>query len=158
MCVCAVTRTSIRLDKEDAMGEKEEIKNMQLFLRVSGDESPRLTMLPVGKSYPADMVLLPGCTVCAKEEYDEQDAWDGCGKVANMCREGFKISDSKADLYHRLEDAFAILEDLMVLMADEEEIGCLSIHALASKARENVVKAAQCVDLHLEPAEPAREV
>lgn len=130
---------------------------MQLFLKVSGGELPQLVMKPVKKdSYPANLVILPGCVAEIKEEFDENDAWTACGKVSELCRYGQKLVSDGAKttaLYDHLSDAYEILNDIMTLMADEAMIGCKSIYALASRVKEFLVSAGKCVDLDLEGTE-----
>lgn len=141
-----------KIEKKDGKGAATQM--MQLFLKVSGGELPQLVMQPVKKdSYPANLVILPGCVAEIKEEFDENDAWTACGKVSELCRYGQKLVSDGAKttaLYDHLSDAYEIIEDLMVLMADEANIGCKSIYALASRIREFVVMAGKCVDLNLE--------
>ena len=140
------------IEKKDGKGAATQM--MQLFLEVSGDECPRLVMKPVKEgSYPANFVKLPGCVAEIKEKFDENDAWEACGKVSELCRHGqeFVANGVKTTaLYDHLSDAHEILNDLMTLMADEAMVGCKSIYALASRIKEFLVAAGKCVDLDLE--------
>ncbi len=132
--------------------EERPISVMQMFLRVNGAEAPRLVMNPKGHPYPANLIPLPGCMYDAKDEYDENDAWEQCSKVAKACGEGISYQNDllKRDaIVDNLSGAHEILNDLMTLMADEAMVGCKSIYALASRIREFLVAAGKCVGADL---------
>ena len=118
---------------------------LQLYLKVNKGEAPRLVAQPADrKSYASDMVPLPGCIVESGRD------WDMCDKVAEMCRDGRKLDETrKSALHDHLEDAYSILEDLMVLMGDESQIGYKTVYAILDRIRWFVVAAGKCVDLDL---------
>ena len=133
------------------MENDNDTNMMQLFLRVDGDECPRLVMQPVkNDSYSANLVLLPGCVIKSKYEFDEDDAWKACTAVSDQCREGQLISTRRDEMCGNLFDALSVLDDLMLIMSEEANVGCKTVHAIAARVRELLVKAGECIDIDLE--------
>lgn len=150
------------MGKKDPEGGSDAAQMMRLFLKVNGDECPQLVMQPDGKgSYPANLVPLSGCSVMAKHEYDEEDAWAACSRVANACHEGHLLSAHRFQVHRNLVDACSVLNDLMFLMGDELEpgdvVGRPSIQALLSKAKDLVLSAGRGLDMEIDSQEPRDE-
>lgn len=129
---------------------------MQAFLKVNGDEAPQLVLLPKEKdSHPANLVLLAGVVVDGRPigKYSEEDAWNACSKVAEICREG-QESLSKVGLRNafceHLAYAYSILCDCAKECEGELTMSKETRETLIRSAIDRIVYAGNCMDFHLD--------
>lgn len=151
------SRKEKEMKDEKQSEEKGKTRLMQAFLKVSGDEPPRIVLQPKEKnSYPADYVPLKGVVVEMPEDeiaLTEDDAWTTCGRVADLCRLGHEVEENagnRSGLCEHLTYAYCILCDYMRekegywLMSNETS------ETLIRSAIERLVCAGKCVDFKLD--------
>lgn len=128
---------------------------MQAFLKVNGDEAPQLVFLPKEKdSYPANLVLLDGVVVDERPvgEYSEEDAWNACSKVAELCRAGqealSKVGQRNAFCEH-LAYAYSILCDCARECDGDWLMSKETWETLIRSAIDRIVSAGKCMDFNI---------
>ena len=128
---------------------------MQAFLKVNGDEAPQLVLIPKEKdSHPANLVLLEGVVVDGHPvgEYSEEDAWNACSKVAELCRAG-QESLSKVGLHNafceHLAYAYSILCDCAKECDGDWTMSKETWETLIRAAIDRIVSAGKCLDFNL---------
>lgn len=129
---------------------------MQAFLKVNGDEAPQLVLQPKEKdSHPANLVLLEGVVVEGRPigEYSEEDAWNACSKVAELCRAGSEAL-SKTGLRNafceHLAYAYSILCDCARECDGDWLMAKETWETLIRSAIDRIVSAGKCLDFHLD--------
>ena len=130
-------------------------KMVQLFLSINGGELPQLVSQPIEKkSYAANRVLLPGCVVEVSDNPDENEAWEACGKVSDLCREGQKslsATSTRNACCEHLSYAYSLLCDYVT---DKFSADCLMSDETAETvlrgAIDRIKWAASCLDFKLE--------
>lgn len=132
-------------------------KLMQAFLKVSGDEPPRIVLQPDEKnSYPANYVLLKGVVVEMPEDeiaLTEDDAWATCGRVADLCRLGHEVeenSGNRSSLCEHLTYAYSILCDYLREAEGDWLMSKETSETLIRGAIDRIVRAGKCVDFNLD--------
>ena len=129
---------------------------MQAFLKVNGDEAPQLVLLPKEKdSYPANLVLLDGVVVDERPvgEYSEEDAWDACSKVAELCRAGNKVqieSPQRNSFCEHLAYAYSILCDCARECDGDWLMSKETWETLIRSAIDRIVAAGKCLDFRID--------
>lgn len=128
---------------------------MQAFLKVNGDEAPQLVLLPKEKdSHPANLVLLDGVVVDGRPvgEYSEEDAWNACSKVAELCRAGqealSKVGLRNAFCEH-LAYAYSILCDCARECDGDWLMSKETWETLIRSAIDRIVSAGKCLDFDI---------
>ena len=138
-------------NRNDEKGQ--EPKEMQAFLKVSGDESPTLVLRPKECAYPANLVLLNGVVVDAEDEtsFDEEDSWVVCAKVAEMCRLGneYGLSARNAMCEH-LAYAHSILCDYLRETEGDWLMSKETSETLIRGAIDRIVSAGKSMGFNLE--------
>lgn len=129
---------------------------MQAFLKVNGDEAPELVILPKEKdSHPANLVLLDGVVVDGRPvgEYSEEDAWNACSKVAELCRAGQEAMSNlglRNAFCEHLAYAYSILCDCAKECDGDWTMSKETWETLIRSAIDRIVSAGKCMGFRLD--------
>ncbi len=139
---------------------------MQAFLKVDctwsekGGRAPRVVLRRASdESHTADLVKLDGVVVESNDDFKddepwaEEDSWNICSKIAEMCKAGNKAqieSPQRSSFCEHLAYAYSILCDYVKEFDDDYTMSKETAETLIRGAIDRIVMAGKCFGFRLD--------